>query len=62
MTELAKRKSRLRFKTAAMVRGRAIVVEAEPHIVKLRESGCRMSVEVSWEAVYWLACKKAVRR
>ncbi len=61
MTTLSKRKTRLRFKTEAMIRGRQIVVEAEPHILRMREAGTRHNYELSWEAAYWLAVKKAVR-
>lgn len=61
MTDLAKRKTRLRFKTSAVIRGRNIIIEAEPHILKVREAGRRFTYELSWEAVYWLAVKKAVR-
>jgi len=62
MTELAKRKTKLRFVTAAEIRGRKVVIEAEPYLLRVREQGRRYSYELSWEAVYWLAVKKAVQK
>lgn len=61
MTDLATRKTKLRFATSATIKGRQLVIEAEPHIVRIREKGLRHSYEISWEAIYWLAIKKAVR-
>ncbi|MCI0349590.1 MAG: hypothetical protein L0Z53_09220 [Acidobacteriales bacterium] len=62
MTTLSKRKSRLRFKTDAVIRGRNLVVEVEPYLLTIREARSRTAYQVSWESVYWLAVKKAVRQ
>jgi len=62
MTELSKRKTRLRFKTDAMIRGRRIIIEAHPLTLTIREEGRRAGYELDWESAYWMACKKAVGR
>ncbi len=62
MTDLKTRKTRLRFKTEAMIRGRRIVIEVEPQLFRMREEGRRHSYELSWEGAYWVAVKKAVAR
>jgi hypothetical protein len=62
MTDLKTRKTCLRFKTEATIRGRQLIVEVEPHLFRMREAGRRHSFELSWEGAYWVAVKKAVGR
>lgn len=62
MTALAKRKTRARFETAAKIQGRAVIIEAEPYIARVRLKGQRTTFEVSWEGVYFQAAKLAADR
>ena len=62
MTALSKRKRRLGFVTEASVRGRAVTVEAFPHTLTLRLKGTRQRYEMSWEGVFWQACKLEAQR
>lgn len=62
MTNLAKRKTRLRFEVGSAVRGRPLIVEATPYLAVIREKGRRRRYEIPWDAIYWLAIKGAADR
>lgn len=52
MTAISERKTRLRARTSASVRGRELVVELTPHECIIREAGRRTGYAVPWRAVY----------
>ncbi len=62
MTALAKRKTRARFETSATIRGRAVIVEAEPYTARVRLKGQRTAFEISWEGLYMRAATLAAER
>jgi len=62
MTALAKRKTRARFETAAKIQGRAVIIEAEPYIARVRLKGQRTTFEISWEGIFMLAAKCAAEK
>jgi hypothetical protein len=57
MTALARRKTRLRFETSDLVRGRAVMVDVTPYTATLRLKGQRKGLEISWAGIYWQAAK-----
>jgi len=59
MTALAKRKTKLRFETASMERGRPLVVEAQPRGLWIWPKGKRVPYGVPWDAIYSLGWKLA---
>lgn len=61
MTALAKRKTKTRFETAAIVRGRALIVEAQPFMLHIRPKGKRVAYAVPWDAIYSLGAKLAAK-
>lgn len=66
MTDLAKRKTRLRFGTSDTIRYRSrhreVVIEAGEYLATVRLKGTRQRFEISWGAVYNLAVRVAVEK
>ena len=62
MTTLSKRKTKLRFETDNIVRGRNLMVEVEPLICTLRLKGKRMRYSINWETVFCAAAEIAARK
>jgi len=61
MTTLAKRKTKAKFETSATVRGRTLVVEAQPFMLHIRPKGKRIAYTVPWDAIYSLGAKLAAK-
>jgi hypothetical protein len=61
VTALAKRKTKARLETSATVRGRALVVEAQPFMLSIRPKGKRIAYAVPWDAIYSLGAKLAAK-
>lgn len=61
VTTIATRKTRIKTKTSASYRGRALVVDLDPIGVTIRESGRRRGYWVPWLAVYQLGGKLEAR-
>ena len=62
MTQLANRKTRMRFETSDTVRGRAVMIEADAYTLRARLKGTRTSYEMSWAGVFWQAVKVATAK
>ena len=63
MTALNSRKTKLRFETSTLYRGRTLIVTASPLYASIREKGRREGSEVMipWDAVYELGFRIAAR-
>jgi hypothetical protein len=48
--------------TAARYRGRALIVEVNPHVITCREKGRRDRVDIPYEAIYELGLKLRYRQ
>ncbi len=59
MSRLIQRKSKLKFETANVLQGRAVVVEAQPHYLRVRLKGQRTAFEVSYSSIYYLGARVA---
>jgi hypothetical protein len=62
MAALSKRKTKLRFETDNLLRGRNIMVEVEPLICTLRLKGKRARYSINWETVFCAAAEIAARK
>lgn len=59
MTRLRNRKSKLKFETENILRGRPVVAQAHPDYITVRLKGQRTSFDVSWSSIYYLGAKVA---
>jgi hypothetical protein len=59
MTRLLQRKTKCQFETCNIWQGRAVVVEALPHYLRVRLKGQRTTFDVSYAGIYCLGAKIA---
>jgi hypothetical protein len=50
--KLRDRKTKNKFETSIIYRGKPLIVEADPYVAKVRQKGCKFEVSVPWDVIY----------